>query len=362
MTSGIVEELAKAQLNRLMEQHRQDPGGMQSILDQIAATPQERWSQGSMLDSIPLAKPMLEGMSEMVGVAPYSRLLDRLAQAKSPVMRPQTPFGWADWAAGTAAEGLQTGLAGADMGALAPLAVKGYVKGMKSLGELGQVDVWRGSYNKTEIAKSKFKQLAYNPSIESDGYLTENQIIKKGYKILDKDSFPLSLNNETTINLRTGESSNEITNDALIKYYKYVDENGVEKHAYIRLKQSGDILSEDSIVSLKPINNENIGNFFRKAESEYMDLKEPVKTNANNLSTDWKYWEGWYKKAQELADAHNEELKSKYIGNIAKLFDDPEYIDSAGVMRLSRKMESKHRLSSGVAEDLISEIAKRQMP
>lgn len=76
-------------------------------------------TQGSWLDFWPTLKAMYEGGREMLGVAPSERLVNRIRDVRSPVLRPQNAFEWADWGAGTAAEGLQTGLAAADLAGLA---------------------------------------------------------------------------------------------------------------------------------------------------------------------------------------------------------------------------------------------------
>jgi hypothetical protein len=72
-------------------------------------------SQGNWLDFNPTLKAILSGAGEMTGIEPSRRFVERLMQLKSPVLRPQSGFEWADWGAGTAAEGIQTGLAAADL-------------------------------------------------------------------------------------------------------------------------------------------------------------------------------------------------------------------------------------------------------
>lgn len=83
-------------------------------------------TQGNTMDSYPVLQQVYEGALEMLGVAPSKRVMQRIDQAQSPVLRPQTPFGWADWGAGLAADTAQTGLAAADLagvvGAASPFA------------------------------------------------------------------------------------------------------------------------------------------------------------------------------------------------------------------------------------------------
>lgn len=76
-------------------------------------------SQGNALDFSPAFKNVVDSIMEMTGISPSERLVERLKAVRSPVLRPKTPFGWADWAAGTASEGLQTGLAAADLAGIA---------------------------------------------------------------------------------------------------------------------------------------------------------------------------------------------------------------------------------------------------
>ena len=101
-------------------------------------------TQGNALDFNPAAKSAIEGLAEATGVAPSERVMTRLNRLQSPVLRPDNAFDWGGEAAGLLADTAQTGLAAADMAAFAPLAYKG----LKALGEAGQVDVWHGSPHK----------------------------------------------------------------------------------------------------------------------------------------------------------------------------------------------------------------------
>lgn len=170
MTERLTEELAKRQMDQLLaQQHEQDPTGLRAILEKIAATPDERISQGSWWDSNPMAKSVMEGTSEMLGVAPSGRVMDRLDKAKSPLLRPQTPFGWADWGAGLTADMAQTGLAGVDMAALAPAVGRRAAKSLAN--ELGQVDVM------PKIGQ-EIKFIRYGKPVKNSIDWTNNQNLK----------------------------------------------------------------------------------------------------------------------------------------------------------------------------------------
>lgn len=100
-------------------------------------------TQGSWLDFQPVLKNLIEGAKEMVGLSSSERLMKHLADIKSPVMRPQSGFEWADKGAGIAAETLQTGLAATDLAALAP------VVGRRMATSLGnEIGTFGGQYAK----------------------------------------------------------------------------------------------------------------------------------------------------------------------------------------------------------------------
>lgn len=77
--------------------------------------------QGSWLDFWPILQSLIETGKEVSGVAPSERVMNRLGELRSPVLRPQNAFQWADYGAGLAADTIQTGMAGADLAALAPM-------------------------------------------------------------------------------------------------------------------------------------------------------------------------------------------------------------------------------------------------
>lgn len=110
-------------MQAMLERNRMaDPGGSQARLEEALAAinaPREATiSQGSILDH-PLISGIGEGLREMTGMTSSKRLADRWDQLQSPLLRPQTPFGWADFAAGGLADIGQMALAAADMGPLA---------------------------------------------------------------------------------------------------------------------------------------------------------------------------------------------------------------------------------------------------
>ena len=108
-------------------------------------------TQGDALDFNPAVKSSLGGLAEVTGIAPSERVMTRFNRLQSPVLRPDSAFDWGGEAAGLIADTAQTGLAATDMAAFAPLAVKG----LRALGEAGQVDVWHGSPHKF---KNPFKE------------------------------------------------------------------------------------------------------------------------------------------------------------------------------------------------------------
>lgn len=98
-------------------------------------------TSGNWLDFNPVIKNMISGLSEMIGAAPSARVVDRLGQLRSPLMRPQTPFEWADYGAGLTADIAQTALSGADLAGIAGAATPFARKMMQSQrGSIGDVD------------------------------------------------------------------------------------------------------------------------------------------------------------------------------------------------------------------------------
>ena len=100
-------------------------------------------SQGSWLDFNPTIKSAYEGLQEMLGISPSGRVVDRLRRLKSPLLRPQGAFEAADYAAGLVADVAQTGLAAADLAAIAGPASQAARHMLAN--QRGQVDVWHGS-------------------------------------------------------------------------------------------------------------------------------------------------------------------------------------------------------------------------
>ncbi len=95
------------------EQYLDIPRGM-NALEEGAIT------QGSWLDFSPVANTLVQFGREILGIAPSERIMQRIGTARSPVLRPQNAWGWADWGAGLLSDIIQTGLAGADLAAIAP--------------------------------------------------------------------------------------------------------------------------------------------------------------------------------------------------------------------------------------------------
>lgn len=150
MASDLLDQLAQSYVNAIVTGQR-EPNYLQvpyylrppaEALNQNAMT-NGAISNASWLDFNPIAKSAIDTFMEASGAAPSARLVDRLVKLQSPVLRPQSAYGWADWGAGAAADTIQTGLAGADLAALAPHIGRRAANSL--MNELGQVDVWHGS-------------------------------------------------------------------------------------------------------------------------------------------------------------------------------------------------------------------------
>lgn len=150
MANDLLDQLAQSYVNAIVTGQR-EPNYLNvpyylrppaEALNQNALT-NGAISNASWLDFNPIAKSALDTFMEASGAAPSARLVDRLVKLQSPVLRPQSAYEWADWGAGAAADTIQTGLAGADLAALAPHIGRRAANSL--MNELGQVDVWHGS-------------------------------------------------------------------------------------------------------------------------------------------------------------------------------------------------------------------------
>lgn len=137
MANDLLDQLAQSYVNAIVTGQR-EPNYLQvpyylrppaEALNQNALT-EGTIRNASWLDFNPIAKSALDTFMEASGAAPSARLVDRLVKLQSPVLRPQSAYGWADWGAGAAADTIQTGLAGADLAAMAPLAGKRFVNAL----------------------------------------------------------------------------------------------------------------------------------------------------------------------------------------------------------------------------------------
>lgn len=138
-------------------------------------------TQGSWTDFNPVAKGVVEGLKELVGVAPSERVMKRLGDVRSPLLRPQSAFEWADYGAGLAADAAQTGLAATDLAAFAPVVGR---RAAASLGnEIGQVDVWHGSPHRFE--RMSTEKIGTGEGAQSFGYglyFTDKKEIAQHYQ------------------------------------------------------------------------------------------------------------------------------------------------------------------------------------
>jgi len=150
MSNDLLDQLAQSYVNAIVTGQR-EPNYLNvpyylrppaEALNQNALT-EGTISNASWLDFNPMARSALDTFMEASGAAPSARLVDRLVKLQSPVLRPQSAYEWADWGAGAAADTIQTGLAGADLAALAPHIGRRAANSL--MNELGQVDVWHGS-------------------------------------------------------------------------------------------------------------------------------------------------------------------------------------------------------------------------
>lgn len=150
MANDLLDQLAQSYVNAIVTGQR-EPNYLNvpyylrppaEALNQNALT-EGTISNASWLDFNPMARSALDTFMEASGAAPSARIVDRLVKLQSPVLRPQSAYEWADWGAGAAADTIQTGLAGADLAALAPHIGRRAANSL--MNELGQVDVWHGS-------------------------------------------------------------------------------------------------------------------------------------------------------------------------------------------------------------------------
>lgn len=202
---------------------------------------------------------------------------------------------------------------------------------------LGGDDVKRGS-GPVDIASPKFvenkmfKQLAYNPAAESGGSNLVEQVYKAGFDVVD-----------------------DVMIRGDIRKTIYIDNGGNKKYGYSRFISDGsDAIYEDSIISIKPLPENDLDNFFIQAEKEYGALMESVK--GQNLKkqqiespppNDWKYWEQFHALAQKEIDKNNAMLKAKYGGDMKKVWEDPNYKSSAkDLLPMARELERKHRINA----------------
>lgn len=108
MAGDIVDMIARHQLSHIVRPEELDP---RNLDDGVIR-------QNTLYDMIagnPVVYNSLAGLKEILGIAPSQRLVDRIRDMSSPVLAPQTAFGWGDAIAGTAADAINTALGAADI-------------------------------------------------------------------------------------------------------------------------------------------------------------------------------------------------------------------------------------------------------
>ena len=121
------------------------PGSRVSPLDPagtLQIPPESAITQGTFGDRHPFLRNLGQMALEVTGYAPSKRFMQGIERAQSPVLRPQTPYEWADYAAGQAASLGETALAGVDLAAATKpaqmgiqAAGRGIARGIEDMGE-----------------------------------------------------------------------------------------------------------------------------------------------------------------------------------------------------------------------------------